>query len=35
MGVPLFFNTFKDRKGENDTTDQTWNNPDAQQQNNP
>ena len=30
--VPLFFNTFKDRKGADDTTDQKWNNQNAQQQ---
>ena len=32
MWVPLFFNTFKDRKGIDDTTDQKWNNQNAQQQ---
>jgi hypothetical protein len=35
MGVPLFFNTFKDRKGSDDTTDQKWNNQNAQQQQQP
>ena len=33
--VPLFFNTFKDRKGTDDTTDQKWNNKNAQQQQQP
>ena len=33
--VPLFFNTFKDRKGTDDTTDQKWNNQNAQQQQQP
>ena len=35
MWVPLFFNTFKDRKGTDDTTDQKWNNQNAQQQQQP